>query len=176
MLLVVGLGNIGKKYENTRHNIGFLAIDLLVKKYGFSEWKSEKKFKGQIATGQIGDEKVVFLKPDTYMNLSGQAVGALASFYKIKPQDVWALFDDIDLPFGQVRFREKGGSGGHNGLKSLFQGLGSQEFKRIKFGVSNEMRGRIPTDKFVLGKFTPEEQKELLTFIQKGVHLFESSV
>ncbi len=172
MQLIVGLGNIGREYEKTRHNFGFLALDQLAKEYGFSAWKDEKKFFGSICTGQIEREKIILLKPNTYMNISGKAAGAVAHFYKITPKNVWIWHDDVDLPFGTIRIKQNGGSGGHNGIKSIITALGTPAFPRLKFGVKNEMREKIPTDKFVLGKFSSEENTQLSDIIKNGISKF----
>jgi PTH1 family peptidyl-tRNA hydrolase len=169
MKLIVGLGNIGREYEKTRHNFGFLAVDFLAKEYGFSAWKEESKFFGQISTGQIGAEKVLLLKPNTYMNISGKATGAVAHFYKISPEDIWIWHDDVDLPFGTIRIKKTGGSGGHNGIKSIISVLGTENFSRLKFGVQNAKKGKIPTDAFVLGKFSLEERSKISHVIQEGI-------
>ncbi len=172
MQLIVGLGNVGTKYEKTRHNFGFLAIDILAQTHYFSPWKEEKKFFGQICTGQIGNEKVVLLKPNTYMNVSGKAVQSLAHFYKIPTKNIWIWHDDVDLPFGTIRIKEKGQSGGHNGIKSIMNQLGSEDFSRLKFGIKNEQLEKMPTESFVLGKFTVEEEKQLDEIIQNGISKF----
>lgn len=175
MILLIGLGNTGEKYEKTRHNFGFLAVDKLRECYGGTEWKYEKKFLGKVSVGRWKDEKVVFLKPDTYMNLSGRSVGALMRFYKIPVQNVAVFFDDLDLPFGAVRFRASGGSGGHNGIKSLFQGIGSQDFSRIKFGIANDQKSKMPVSAFVLQRFSTEEQKKIPGILEEGRTLFEKN-
>lgn len=172
MKLIVGLGNIGEKYERTRHNVGFFCVDFLAQKFGFEPFKSDKKFFGQISRGQIGNEKVVLLKPETYMNLSGKAIQALCHYYKIALNDVWIFFDDVDIEFGQIRFREKGSSGGHNGIKSIIQSLGSDEFPRIKIGIRNTHFERIPTDQFVLGKFEAEEVKKIPEILDSAIQKF----
>ena len=172
MILIVGLGNIGREYEKTRHNFGFLAIEKLAQKYEFFPWKEEKKFFGYISTGQIGTEKIILLKPNTYMNLSGKAVAAVSHFYKIEPQKIWIWHDDVDLPFSAIRIKKKGGTGGHNGIKSVGECLGTKDFSRLKFGIKNEKREKIPTDAFVLGKFTTVEQEQLSDIFQRGIGLF----
>ena len=161
MQLFIGLGNPGKKYEQTRHNAGWMFVDRLAEKYGFSPWKEEKRFSGWVSRGDFNGEKTVILKPTTYMNISGQAVQALTHFYRIEPEKVIIFSDDLDMPFGQIRFREKGGSGGHNGLKSIFQHLGTKHIPRLKIGISNEKRAKIPTSNFVLMKFSDEERAGL---------------
>lgn len=169
MKLIVGLGNYGLKYEKTRHNFGFMVVENLAKN---SKWKYEKKFFGQISTGEISGEKVVFLKPETYMNLSGKSVLAVAQFYKIPVKKIIVFSDDLDLPFGKFRWREKGGAGGHNGLKDIISVLGTSEFPRLKFGISNEFPERMPTENFVLTKFSIEEQKEIPRIIEQGIKEF----
>ena len=172
MILIVGLGNIGKEYEKTRHNFGFLAVDQLASQYGFSVWKREKKFFGEICTGQIEGEKVILLKPDTYMNISGKAVQAIAHFYKIVLKNIWIWHDDVDLVFGKIRITQNGKSGGHNGIKSIINTLGSPEFFRLKFGIKNEFLEKMPTDRFVLGKFSTEESNQTKIIIEEGINKF----
>jgi len=163
MKLIIGLGNHPPKYDLTRHNIGFMMLDKLAEEFYFSDFKPEKKFFGKISVGQIASEKCILLKPETYMNISGKAVQALMRFYKIEPKDIIVIFDDLDTLFGKVKFKQKGSSGGHNGIKSLISSIGSQEFSRIKLGIENPNRGRIPAANFVLQKFTAEEMAEMNT-------------
>jgi PTH1 family peptidyl-tRNA hydrolase len=172
MILIVGLGNIGKEYEKTRHNFGFLAVDQLAKKQGFSAWKKEPKFFGEIATGQIRTDKVILIKPSTYMNVSGKSVQAVAHFYKITAKNIWIWHDDVDLPFGTIRIKQKGQSGGHNGLKSIISSVGTEEFSRLKFGIKNDLLEKMPTEKFVLGNFSIEELSQLEKIIDEGVMKF----
>jgi PTH1 family peptidyl-tRNA hydrolase len=172
MKLVVGLGNIGKKYEYTRHNIGFLCVDTLVQRFGFEPFRSEKKFFGQISRGQIGHQKIIALKPETYMNFSGKSIQALRKYYKISIDDIWIFSDDVDMMFGKVRFRAKGQSGGHNGLKSIIQVLGNDGFSRVKVGIGNTHFSHIPTDRFVLGKFETEEKKQISEIINLALQKF----
>lgn len=176
MKLIVGLGNPGKKYERTRHNVGFLALERLAAGGGTAEWKPEKKFFGLVATGQVGTEKVLFLKPQTMMNLSGKSVAAAAHFYKLSPPEVVVFSDDLDLPFGTVRWRDRGASGGHNGLKSITQSLGSDNFPRLKFGISTPDREQMPAEAFVLQKFSPDEWKDLPEIIDTGLEKFFAHV
>ena len=133
MLIIAGLGNPGKEYENTRHNAGFMVMDALAEKIGADI--SEKKHKALCGKGVIGGEKVILMKPQTYMNASGIAIEAAAHFYKIPPERVLVLFDDISLPIGKLRIRKNGSAGGHNGLKSIISCLGSDQFPRVKIGV-----------------------------------------
>jgi PTH1 family peptidyl-tRNA hydrolase len=172
MLLIVGLGNYPSEYEKTRHNIGFMAVEKLVAQKTFAPWKLEKKFFGKITTGEIKGEKAIFCKPETFMNLSGKSVSALATFYKIPPEKIWILYDDVDTNFGEIRYREKGSSGGHNGIKSLISSLGTDIFPRIKFGIKNELFEKIPTEAFVLQKFSKEELSQLPEIMEKGIEKF----
>ena len=155
MKLFVGLGNPGSKYEKTRHNAGFMAIDVLAKEWGIN-LAEEKKFKGQLGRGVIKGEKVFLLKPSTYMNLSGESVRAVIDFYDIELEDIIVIYDDLDLPNGKIRIRSKGSAGGHNGIKSMISHLGTQEFKRIRIGI--DRHPKIPVVDYVLGKFTEDEQ------------------
>ncbi|CAA7615375.1 Peptidyl-tRNA hydrolase [Candidatus Terasakiella magnetica] len=134
MLLVVGLGNPGLEYARNRHNIGFMAADALVRRHSFGPWKA--KFQGEIADGTIGGEKVLVLKPQTYMNLSGQSVAAAARFLKIAVDDVVVLHDELDLAPGRLKVKRAGGAGGHNGLKSIDAHLG-QTYRRVRFGIGH---------------------------------------
>ena len=158
MKLIVGLGNPGSKYERTRHNIGFRVLDFLADSWGGSF--SQKKFKGEFATVSNRDhDKVFLLKPQTFMNLSGESAGPMAGFYKITRDDVLVVYDDVDLPFGKLRFAAKGGAGGHNGIKSLIQHLGGQDFHRLKVGVGRPQHRGQDTADHVLQKFSAAEEQ-----------------
>lgn len=154
MKLIVGLGNPGKKYEKTRHNVGFLSLDFLAKNQ-FVEF-SKTKFNGLYAETSINGEKVMFLKPQLYMNLSGVVVKKFVDFFNIKLNDILVINDDLDLSIGQIKVRQKGSSGGHNGLKDIEKELGSKDYARIKIGISK--CDEIETSDYVLGKFSLEEQ------------------
>ena len=147
MKLLVGLGNIGNIYTKTKHNIGFMMMDFLVKNLDFPAFKEEKKFFGELSYAQLENEKIILLKPHTYMNLSGKSVSAVARFYKLDIKDIFVFFDDVDLPFGKIRFRKNGGSGGHNGIKSILESLGDNQFQRIKFGIQNDLYLKMDTAK-----------------------------
>lgn len=134
MHLLVGLGNPGGQYANNRHNIGFMAVDAIHARHGFSPWRS--RFSAQISEGRIGDHKVLLAKPSTFMNLSGQAAGEITRFYKIEANDVTAIHDELDLELGRVRIKRGGGHGGHNGLKSLDAHLG-KDYRRIRLGIGH---------------------------------------
>lgn len=155
MKLIVGLGNIGKEYEGTRHNIGFMVADELAKRLGITTWKNERS--AMCAEYRI-PEKVFLIKPTTYMNLSGEAVGAFANFYNIDPEDIAVIQDDLDLPCGKLRIRRKGSAGGHNGIKSIQQHLGTGDFPRFKIGIGHPERNASAVIGHVLHRFGKEEQ------------------
>ncbi len=158
MKLIIGLGNPGREYTNTRHNIGFEAIDALAEHYNISVNKS--KFKALYGEGKVGNKKVVLVKPQTYMNLSGEAVKAFATWYKIKPEDILIIYDDVSLVPGKLRIRIKGSAGGHNGMKSIIQHLGTNEFERIRVGIGEKPGGWNLAD-YVLSRFTNVELKTI---------------
>ncbi len=151
--LVVGLGNPGAEYADHRHNIGFRCIDHLAQEHGVALTK--KRFKAVLGEGRIAGARVILAKPQTFMNDSGAAVGPLSRWYKIPPERVLVIYDDLDLPFGRIRVRPGGGSGGHNGIKSVIAALGTQEFPRIRVGIGRPQRGD-PVD-YVLNAFDREQ-------------------
>jgi peptidyl-tRNA hydrolase, PTH1 family len=159
-LLVAGLGNPGREYERTRHNAGWLALDELARRHGGS-WRS--KFSGSLSEVRLGDKRLALLKPETYMNESGRSVGAAARFFKVAPEQVLVVHDDVDLEPGRLQARAGGGLAGHNGLRSLAQHLGSQDFLRLRIGVGRPGRGdpRSVSD-WVLSAFGPEEDVDAL--------------
>ena len=156
MYIIVGLGNPGLKYENTRHNMGFKAIDAMASEFGIDV--NRAKFKGLIGEGRIGSEKVILLKPQTYMNLSGQSVREIMNFYKIPEENLIVIYDDFDLPIGSIRVRKSGGPGTHNGMKSVIQELGSRKFPRVRVGIGSSDGSTI---QFVIGKVGKDEQQIL---------------
>ena len=162
MYVILGIGNPGKKYEGTRHNIGFIAMDYMESKYGIKINKI--KHKALIGEGNINGEKVVLVKPQTYVNLSGESLREVCTFYKIPPQNVIVIHDDVSLDVGKLRIRDKGSDGGHNGLKSIIYQLKSDEFTRIKVGVGAAPEHYDLAD-WVLGKFSKEE----ITHMSKAV-------
>ncbi|WP_026688691.1 aminoacyl-tRNA hydrolase [Alteribacter aurantiacus] len=165
MKLIVGLGNPGAKYDGTRHNVGFEVIDRCQDKLSIE--LTESKFKGIHGSAGMGSEKIFLQKPLTYMNLSGEAVAPLMNFYKMTPEDLLVVYDDLDLAPGKIRLRQKGGAGGHNGIKSLIQHLGTDEFKRIRIGVGRPVQGQAVTD-HVLGRFAPDERKLMDESVEKA--------
>jgi peptidyl-tRNA hydrolase, PTH1 family len=154
MKLIVGLGNPGKQYENTRHNIGFEVIDELANQLDIP--LNQSKFKGLFGIGFYKGEKVVLLKPLTYMNLSGESIRAIMDYYQIEVEDFVVIYDDLDLPVGKIRLRQKGSAGGHNGIKSTVAHLGTQEFNRIRIGIDRPRNGMKVPD-YVLGRFSEED-------------------
>ncbi|MRS26076.1 aminoacyl-tRNA hydrolase [Bacillus sp. RIT694] len=170
MKLIVGLGNPGREYELTRHNIGFMAIDELAKRWNIS--LNEQKFKGIFGAGFVNGEKVMLLKPLTYMNLSGESIRPLMDYYKIDVEDFVVLYDDLDIPVGKLRLRMKGSAGGHNGVKSTISHLGTQEFQRIRMGIDRPKNGMKVVD-YVLGRFTSEEIPDVSHSIEKAADACE---
>jgi peptidyl-tRNA hydrolase, PTH1 family len=153
-LLVVGLGNPGRQYERTRHNVGWLVVDELARRHGGS---FRSKFSGQLAELRVGELKVALLKPETFMNDSGRSLGAAARFFKVEPEDMLIVHDDVDLEEGRLQARQGGGLAGHNGLRSIAQALGSQDFLRLRIGVGRPGRGdRRSVADFVLTPFEAE--------------------
>src|SRR5690625_4604540 len=154
MKCIIGLGNPRRKYEKTRHNIGFMVIDRLSSDLGIE--LSQNKFKCSYGAGYLNGEKVMLVKPQTFMNLSGEGVRPLLDYYKIAVDDILVLYDDLDLPVGKLRLRQKGSGGGHNGIKSLNQHLATDRYKRIRIGIDRPEPGGSITG-YVLGRFTGEE-------------------
>ena len=163
MKMIVGLGNPGKEYENTRHNIGFMIIDEYSKEYKINNFKT--KYNGLFAKVYRNGEYFVLLKTLSFMNLSGTVVSKFANYFKIKPEDILVIHDDLDLPVGKIKIKSKGSSGGHNGIKSIIEYLKTEEFNHFKVGVGNNKN--IETKDYVLGKFNKKEldiYNKLFTF------------
>lgn len=170
MYIIVGLGNPTKEYDNTRHNIGFAAIDMLADKYGIHV--SEVKHKAFLGKGVINGTKVILVKPMTYMNLSGEAVRAVIDYYKAdEEEELLVIYDDISLDVGQLRVRKKGSAGGHNGIKNIIAHLGHDTFQRIKIGVGEKPKGYDLAD-YVLGHFSKEDQ----TVLKEGMERVDGAV
>ena len=181
--LIVGLGNPGREYEKTRHNVGFRAAELLAKQAGCKIDRA--KFRGLTASCTLAGQKVLLLKPETFMNASGEALQLAAMFYRVPISRILVLSDDISLPVGKIRVRAEGSAGGHNGLKSIISHLGSQEFPRVRIGVGAKPHPDYDLADWVLSNFSPEEEKELapalehaaaavLELIQKGPQMAAS--
>ena len=174
MYLIVGLGNPGKQYENTRHNVGFDAVDLLVDEYRVPS--SGKQHKAMYGKGVIAGQKVILAKPLTYMNLRGESVRALVDYYKIDPEEeLIVIYDDISLEPGKIRIRKKGSAGGHNGIKNIIAQLGTQNFQRIKVGVGEKPKGWDLAD-YVLGHFSKDDRAKMQEGYTRAMHAAEMLV
>lgn len=170
MFIIIGLGNPGKDYINTRHNVGFQVIDKIANDYNINTTKF--KHKAFIGEGTIGGEKVMLVKPQTYMNLSGESVKEIISFYKYTADDIIVIYDDTSLPLSTAKIREKGSAGGHNGIKSITNHLGSDVFKRIKVGIGEKPSGWDLAD-YVLSKFSKDDQPLIANGIDKAAEAVE---
>lgn len=164
--MIVGLGNPDKKYEFTRHNAGFLCVDMLAEKHGFTVKKL--KFRSLLGDAVLGGHRCLILKPQTYMNLSGEAVREAAAFYKIPPERILVLFDDISLDVGKLRIRRKGTDGGHNGIKNIIYHLASDRFPRIKIGVGKKPHPEYDLADWVLSEFKKDEEAPLKTALENA--------
>lgn len=171
MFLVVGLGNIGLQYEHTRHNVGFDVIDLISEKYNIPV--NREKFKGSYGDGKIGNNKVILLKPSTYMNLSGESVREAANFYKIDNNNIIIIYDDISLDVGRLRIRPSGSAAGHNGIKNIILNLGTDVFPRVKIGVGQPQSDLIA---HVLGKFSKEDREDLEKVFKASAEAVEAII
>lgn len=168
--LIVGLGNPGRAYLRTRHNIGFEVVDFLAQKAGL-EFKKKLKMKGSLAEGVIAGESCILLKPLTYMNLSGEAVSAVRSYYQVDLLNILVVVDDVDLPLGRLRLKVDSGPGTHNGLKSVEESLKTNRYARLKFGVGDRIEGDLSSH--VLGKFTSEEEKMVPSLVEEAAKAVE---
>ena len=169
--LIVGLGNPGREYANTRHNVGFQCVDAFAQAHHLS-FDSKKKSKAKVATGMAAERHVVIAKPQTYMNLSGTSVQGLATFFKIPPTRILVIYDDLDLPPGTLRIRPKGGSGGHKGMRSIIDALGSQAFPRLRVGIDRPLDRTDPAD-YVLQPFDEEQQSLAAAAIERATAAIE---
>ena len=167
--IIVGLGNPGRKYAGHRHNVGFQCLEHLAEAWGLSF--SKRKHKALLAQGQIAGLKAILAKPQTFMNLSGQAVERMARFYKVPPENILVIYDDLDLPVGKIRLRPDGGSGGHKGMKSIIEHLGSNGFPRLRVGIGRPTHGD-PVD-YVLSNFAPDEQIVMEQAYERAVSAVE---
>lgn len=166
-VLIAGLGNVGKQYDNTRHNIGFAAVDHFAQANDFPAWIEKKDLKCHFASHTIGDTRVILIKPTTFMNLSGEAVQATAAFYKIDPEKVVAVYDELDIPFGQIRTRIGGSAAGHNGVKSVSQHMGEQ-YGRVRIGIGPKAHQNQDSADFVLAKFSKEQEAQLPNLLKES--------
>ncbi len=179
-ILIVGLGNVGEEYENTRHNAGFIVVDELAKEWNAPDWKGQKKFKAFTTETIFNNQKIILAKPTTFMNLSGEALTLLTQFYKIDPKNLWVIYDDLDLPLGKIRIRTEGSAGTHNGMKSILNHLPTNEFPRIRIGI--ESRGeeypygtpkQMGTSTFVLSGFTAKEKPVFEPAAKRAIQALE---
>ena len=173
MYIIVGLGNPGDKYAKTRHNVGFNVIDLLAKEYSIDV--SRIKHKALTGEGRVGTEKVILVKPITYMNLSGESVADICNYYNIDLENLIVIYDDIDLDIGKIRIRKKGSGGTHNGMRSIIKCLGSNEFPRVRVGISRPQNGRYLAD-FVLSRFSKEDEKNLQESYEHAVAAVDCAI
>jgi PTH1 family peptidyl-tRNA hydrolase len=170
MIAIVGLGNPGKKYAHTKHNIGFEVIDRLADRHGISVSKS--KHKALTGDGIISGKKVKLIKPQTFMNLSGEALREVVDYYDLDPSQIVVIYDDIDIPLGTIRIRKQGSAGTHNGMRNIIERLGGNDFPRFRVGIGAE-RGRIPLADYVLGGFAPEQMEDIRAAVDRCVTAVE---
>jgi len=177
MQLILGLGNPGKKFENTPHNLGFEVIEKLRENYNefFSDFKLNKKLKAEISKGKFPDKDVILAKPQTFMNLSGESVKAIKNFYKIKTQKIWVIHDDIDLPLGKIRISIGSSAGGHKGVQNIINALGTKEFVRFRLGIKTPLAEKIPAEDFVLRKFTKSEKNMAEKMISEIIEAIDTA-
>ena len=174
MKMIVGLGNSGKEYENTRHNIGFMVIDYYAKKNNINISSFKKKFDGLYCKVYYNDEYFILLKPLLYMNLSGVVIKKFASFFKIKPEDIFVIHDDLDLPIGKIKIKYKGSSGGHNGIKNIIENLKTEEFPRFKIGISKS--DNISYKDYVLGKFSENDLDKINQILSFSLNIIDDFI
>jgi peptidyl-tRNA hydrolase, PTH1 family len=176
MILLIGLGNPGQEYENTRHNSGFLVLDALAKEHNFPDFALNKNFHAEISQGIITGQKIILAKPQTFMNLSGGAVKEIASYYKITGENLWVVHDDIDIVLGKIKISQDSGAGGHKGIKSIIDNLGTQDFARFRVGIQPEKGKPKNVESFVVKNFTKSEASKQKEAIKKTVLAIESSI
>lgn len=173
MKLIVGLGNPGAEYEKTRHNVGFMCVDFLQEKLGFPEFELQKKFSALVVESNVNGEKILLAKPQTFMNSSGEAVQKLVNFYHVAPEDIWIVYDDVDLPLGTIRVRGEGSAGTHNGMKSVIASLGFQNFPRLRIGIESrgvEAPKQQDITSFVLHPFLKKELPIVKKSLEEGIN------
>ena len=173
MKLIVGLGNPGKQYKDTRHNVGFMFVDNIVNKLNL-KFKLDKALKCEILQTTIGMEKVIFIKPMTYMNLSGDSVYLVKNFYKIETEDILVIYDDLDLETGKIRIRPNGSSGGHKGIQSIINNLGTKDIKRVRIGID-----KVSSDKtidYVIGNFSKKDREIIDISLEKAVDIVQDFI
>lgn len=172
LYLIAGLGNPGQEYARTRHNIGFMAVERLVERLK-ANWAMEKKFEARVAKVDVGGKRILLCEPQTYMNVSGRAIGALVEFYRVPMDRLLVVVDDADLPFGTLRMKPSGSSGGHHGLDSIEQRLGSREYPRLRMGIGRQRQDVREITGYVLGKFGPAEADTLERMLERAARQME---
>jgi PTH1 family peptidyl-tRNA hydrolase len=165
--LIVGLGNPGRQYAKTRHNAGFMVVEKLAQEWR-TGWTAEKKFRARVARAERGEQKLLLCQPETFMNSSGEAVGLLREFYQVPPKKLLVIVDDADLPFGEIRLRQRGSSGGHHGLESISQHLGTQDFPRLRVGIGREDPSLREITDYVLAQFGAADAELLEKVLQRA--------
>lgn len=166
-ILIVGLGNIGKQYDGTRHNIGFAAIDHFAEANDFPAWIEKKDLKAHFTSNTLGGTRVILIKPTTFMNLSGESVQSTAAFYKVDPSQIIVVHDELDIPFGQIRTRVGGSAAGHNGIKSVTQHMGEQ-YGRVRIGIGPKMHSEQDSADFVLARFSKEQEEHMSDLLRES--------
>ncbi len=174
MKLIIGLGNPGAEYETTRHNLGFMVLDALAETWGV-HFEQNKKLKSELLVTMNSGETLILAKPQTFMNLSGVAVQKIVQFYKLKPEDIWVVSDDIELELGTIRIRKEGSSGGHNGLQNIIDSIG-KDFVRIRVGVGSNRAHNIPSEAYVLQTFSQEQQANLPSIIENVLTIITTAL
>ncbi len=169
MKLIIGLGNPGEEYKKTRHNAGFLTVDALALKLQATSYKLQANFNAEVSEGIIDNKKIILAKPQTFMNNSGQAVRAILDYYKIKPEDIVVIHDDLDILLGEYKISKNKNSGGHKGVQSIIDYLGTKDFTRIRIGIMTENK-KTPTEKFVLERFSKDEMKIIKGVIEEIIN------
>lgn len=172
MILMAGLGNPGKKYQGTRHNVGFFVIEKLREKLKAPAWKNKEKFKAEMSKFN----NLLLAKPQTWMNNSGISVALLTNFYKITPDNIWIIHDDIDIALGNFKIQKNRRSAGHKGVQSIIEMLGTQNFNRLRLGIKSDQQGKIPPEKFVLQKFSPKEKKILNKIVPQALNTLKEKI
>ena len=178
MKLIIGLGNPGKQYEKTRHNAGFIILDALREKWDFSEFQFSKKFNTEISEGSVDGSKMILAKPQSFMNRSGQVVRTIMDFYKLTPEDIVVIHDDLDIDLGTFKVSIDASAGGHNGVQSIVEALGTQQLKRIRIGIEGTERKKsrtMPGEAFVLQNFSDEELQQVLSITEEVAKNIEGS-
>ena len=176
MILVIGLGNPGEKYEKTRHNIGWEVLDKFKNKNDFQSWEEDKKTKAMISKGMFDKKEVQLIKPLTFMNLSGEAIKNLINYYKIKPEEMIVVHDDMDIEFGKIKVSKKRGTAGHKGVLSIINMLKTKNFTRVRIGINPKNKKLISTEKFVLSSFNKKEEEKLEEITNKSIEAVETVI